>query len=181
MPLIHSFHRGSYHTCMIRSHCSPLPTTSFFKTTECHQHCASKCSHEAKKIASNKKKYCEDYGPDAPPLAPHHVCSEMNQCDECQGDCNSGEKSLVAGFVFIHDRLLARGMGALPVHDLTMTDIPEYIYMYLCYEFYRRRLLRRSKVFPKGWRKPDRWRPWMFWRRTTEGRLLLRSWQDWRR
>jgi len=68
-----------------------FPTNLLFKSTKCHQHCASKCSHVAKKIASNKKKYCEDYGPDAPPLAPYYVCSEMNQCDECQGDCNSGE------------------------------------------------------------------------------------------
>ena len=81
---------------------------------KCHDHCSSKCSDEAKHIASRKKKYCEVYGPDEPPLAPelpdrlhlehkhhshhldhhkkhYHVCSEMHPCGECQGDCNSGE------------------------------------------------------------------------------------------
>ena len=98
---------------------------------KCHDHCSSKCSDEAKHIASRKKKYCEVYGPDAPPLAPElpdrlhlehkhhhhhldhhkkhfHVCSEMHPCDECQGDCNSGKKIKVIYYghdgrtVYIH-------------------------------------------------------------------------------
>ena len=110
------------------------------ETMKCHQHCSSTCSHESKKVASSKKKYCEVYGPDAPPLAPevpgrlhlghkhhahqldhhkkhYHVCSEMNPCDECQGDCNTGE---------IMPRARAMYICAFSSIHLTIADILIY-------------------------------------------------------